>query len=69
MNYNWEKNTGFGTIATSSVILTNLTWFTNWILFLYCRTDGTESPILGETDADAHSDKPKPKYGELVILG
>lgn len=32
-------------------------------------TDGTESPILVETDGDAHNDKPRIKYGELVILG
>lgn len=35
----------------------------------FCRTDGRESPILAESDADAHSDKPRSKYGELVILG
>lgn len=33
------------------------------------RTDGRESPILAESDADGHSDKPRSKYGELVILG
>ncbi|CRK95437.1 CLUMA_CG008642, isoform A [Clunio marinus] len=33
------------------------------------RTDGRESPILAESDADGHSDKPRAKYGELVILG
>ncbi|XP_055923330.1 protein pellino isoform X1 [Eupeodes corollae] len=31
-------------------------------------TDGTESPILAEPDADGH-DKPRVVYGELVILG
>ncbi|XP_062702082.1 protein pellino isoform X1 [Aedes albopictus] len=30
-------------------------------------TDGTESPIITESDAD--TDKPRVKYGELVILG
>lgn len=38
-------------------------------IFFLCRTDGQESPILAESDADAHSDKPRSKYGELVILG
>ncbi|KAG4068755.1 hypothetical protein HA402_002446 [Bradysia odoriphaga] len=33
------------------------------------RSDGSESPILAETDADGHNDKPRIKYGELVILG
>ncbi|XP_070494320.1 protein pellino isoform X1 [Chironomus tepperi] len=32
------------------------------------RTDGRESPILTESD-DHSSDKPRVKYGELVILG
>ncbi|XP_058118675.1 protein pellino [Anopheles ziemanni] len=31
------------------------------------RTDGTESPIIAEGDAD--TDKPRMRYGELVILG
>ncbi|XP_061398875.1 protein pellino-like, partial [Musca vetustissima] len=31
-------------------------------------TDGSESPTLAESDADGH-DKPRVKYGELVILG
>jgi hypothetical protein len=35
----------------------------------FCRTDGRESPILTESDADHNSDKPRVKYGELVILG
>nr|CAI5860971.1 unnamed protein product [Callosobruchus analis] len=33
---------------------------------LQIRSDGTESPILEEQD---NSEKPKVKYGELVILG
>lgn len=33
------------------------------------RTDGRESPILAESDADGNSDKSRCKYGELVILG
>lgn len=33
------------------------------------RTDGTESPILADPEAEGRSDKPKLKYGELVILG
>lgn len=33
------------------------------------RTDGRESPVLTESDADHNSDKPRVKYGELVILG
>ncbi|XP_055322360.1 protein pellino [Sitodiplosis mosellana] len=32
-------------------------------------TDGTESPILADPEAEGRSDKPKVKYGELVILG
>lgn len=32
-------------------------------------TDGTESPLLAEPEADGRTDKPKMKYGELVILG
>lgn len=35
----------------------------------YCRTDGRESPVLTESEADHNSDKPRIKYGELVILG
>ena len=31
-------------------------------------TDGSESPTLAESDADGH-EKPRVKYGELVILG
>ncbi|KAJ6637458.1 Protein pellino [Pseudolycoriella hygida] len=38
-------------------------------LMTFFRSDGSESPILVETDADGHSDKPRIKYGELVILG
>ena len=34
----------------------------------HLRTDGRESPILTESD-DHSSDKPRVKYGELVILG
>ena len=34
-----------------------------------CRTDGTDSPLLAEPEADGRTDKPKVKYGELVILG
>lgn len=34
-----------------------------------CSTDGTESPILADPEAEGRSDKPKVKYGELVILG
>jgi hypothetical protein len=37
--------------------------------FFNFRTDGTESPILPESETDTMSDKPKIKYGELVILG
>jgi len=33
-----------------------------------CSTDGTESPILAEDGGDGH-DKPRLRYGELVILG
>lgn len=40
---------------------------TSIFLFNY-STDGTESPILAEADADGH-DKPRVRYGELVILG
>lgn len=44
--------------------------FLCWLsLFPSSRTDGRESPILAESDADGHSDKPRSKYGELVILG
>lgn len=45
----------------------------NYFLFLffafYFSSDGTESPILADTETDGRSDKPKVKYGELVILG
>lgn len=34
-----------------------------------CRSDGTESPLLPDTETDGRTDKPKAKYGELVILG
>lgn len=37
--------------------------------YISYRTDGRESPMLTESDADHNSDKPKVKYGELVILG
>lgn len=40
-----------------------------FLFFFIYSTDGTESPILAEPDADGRSDKPKVKYGELVILG
>lgn len=40
------------------------------IVFIYFfSTDGTESPILADPEAEGRSDKPKLKYGELVILG
>lgn len=39
------------------------------LLFYHYRTDGSESPILPDTETDGHSDKPRVKYGELVILG
>ncbi|KAH8417764.1 hypothetical protein KR222_005475 [Zaprionus bogoriensis] len=35
---------------------------------MFCSTDGTESPILAEDGGDGH-DKPRLRYGELVILG
>jgi len=37
-------------------------------LFTIYSTDGTESPILVEDGGDGH-DKPRLRYGELVILG
>lgn len=37
-------------------------------ILTFFRTDGRESPILTESD-DHSSDKPRVKYGELVILG
>jgi hypothetical protein len=33
------------------------------------RTDGRESPLTLEADDQNGSDKPRVKYGELVILG
>ena len=36
--------------------------------FIIFSTDGSESPTLAESDADGH-EKPRVKYGELVILG
>lgn len=35
----------------------------------FSRTDGSESPLLAEPEADGRTDKPRMKYGELVILG
>lgn len=44
--------------------------YTNDYVFFCCSTDGTESPILAEAEAEGHnSDKPRIRYGELVILG
>lgn len=40
-----------------------------FIFVFICSTDGTESPILADPEAEGRSDKPKFKYGELVILG
>lgn len=47
----------------------NIFWDNKFSYWFYYSTDGTESPILVETDGDAHTDKPRIKYGELVILG
>lgn len=38
--------------------------------FFIFSSDGTESPNLAETETiDGLNDKPRIKYGELVILG
>lgn len=63
-------------ICTSSCLTAAFTAHLLIYLFLFfplslspfiCRTDGTESPIITESDAD--TDKPRVRYGELVILG
>lgn len=60
-------------IVTSHVLQTHANTIILIIIFIYlyfnCRTDGMESPILVEPEADGKTDKPKVKYGELVILG
>lgn len=50
-------------------MLMSMRYINVFFFHYYYRSDGSESPILAETDADGHIDKPRIKYGELVILG
>ena len=49
------------------ILYKNIEEFLFFFLILF-STDGSESPTLAESDADGH-EKPRVKYGELVILG